>query len=167
MKYVRAFHHFDVHGRFFDWVHVKHGDIGGYVPALVLLLYRKGPPEEKDNYALVWKCLPATNNERKHETNISARWKMKLLESGLPHIESIKSDKILDCIKVNQHWRCKPNCHLPSTPLLPGMDKSMFVIDESYERYSWLLNYVDSDRWEPTLHEVRTTLLTERTKRKL
>ncbi len=38
-KYVRAFHHFDVHGSFFDWVHVKHGPRDGYVPALVLLLY--------------------------------------------------------------------------------------------------------------------------------
>ena len=150
-RYVRAFHHFDVHGAFFDWVHVKHGAHDGYVPALVLLLYRcqevDGPDGQQD-YALVWKSLPASNNERKHETNLSARWKMKLQDSGLPHIETVRLDDIEECIKAHPHWRCKPNCHIPSTPLPPGTDKSMFVIDESYDRYSWILNHIDSERWQ-------------------
>jgi len=148
-KYVRAFHHFDVHGSFFDWVHVKHGPRDGYVPALVLLLYRCQFDDEADkDYAVVWKCLPASNNERKHETNLSARWKMKLKDSGLPHIQTIELDDIEDCIKVHPHWRCKPKHHIPSTPILPGADKSMFVIDESYDRYSWILNHLDTDRWQ-------------------
>ena len=148
-KYVRAFHHFDVHGRFFDWVHVKHGPNGGYVPALVLLLYRYHyDTDEHKDHALVWKTLPATNNERKHETNISARWRMKLLDSGLPNIEIVELNDIEECIKVYPHWRCKANRHLPSTPLPPGSDRSMFVIDESYDRYGWILNFVDSERWE-------------------
>jgi hypothetical protein len=152
-KYVRAFHHFDVHGQFFDWVHVKHGRNGGYVPALVLLLYQYqciADEEQQQNHhhhALVWKALPASNNERKHETNISARWKMKLLDSGLPHLEIVELKDMEECIKVHPHWRCKPNCHLPSTPLVPGADKSMFVIEESYDRYSWILNYIDPERW--------------------
>jgi len=148
-KYVRAFHHFDVHGRFFDWVHVTHGQNGGYVPALVLLLYRSHNDNgEHRDQALVWKAVPATNHERKFETNISARWKMKLLDSGLPHIETVELNHIEQCIKVYPHWRCKVNCHLPATPLPPGSDRSMFVIDECYDRYGWLLNFVDSERWE-------------------
>jgi hypothetical protein len=148
-KYVRAFHHFDVHGSFFDWVHVKHGPRDGYVPALVLLLYRCQFDDEGDkDYAVVWKCLPASNNERKHETNLSARWKMKLKDSGLPHIQTIELDDIEDCIKAHPHWRCKPKHHIPSTPILPGADKSMFVIDESYDRYSWILNHLDTERWQ-------------------
>jgi hypothetical protein len=36
---------------------------------------------------------------------------------------------------------------LPSS-LGSGDDRSMFVIDEAYERYSWALNFYDDDRWQ-------------------
>jgi hypothetical protein len=59
---IRAFHDFDEHGKFFDWVHVKE-DNKRYVPAKVVLLYQTDLPSD---HALVWKSLPATDNERRH-----------------------------------------------------------------------------------------------------
>jgi hypothetical protein len=138
---IRAFHDFDEHGKFFDWVHVKEDD-GRYVPAKVVLLYQTNLPSD---HALVWKSLPATDHERQHETNLSARWKVSLLPSGLPSIVSIPTSKIDDCIMVHPHWKCTNGNHIPSTPIPSSDDTSMFVIDELYDRYSWLLNYVDDD----------------------
>ena len=121
-------------------------DNGLYVPTQVLLLYRM---ENTDvDHALVWKCLPASVNERRHETNLSARWKMSLLPSGQPNIVSILTSKIDACVLVHPHWERSPHNHIPSVTIPPGDDNSMFVIDESYGRYSWLLNYVDDARWD-------------------
>ena len=145
---IRAFHDFDAYGSFFDWVHVRLPN-GSYLPAKMLLLYEVvSEGNEPKHCALVWIASPATDSERRHETNISARWKMKLLPSGLPNIVSVSTDCIERCILVYPHWKCKDGYHLPTTALNPGSDTSMFVIDESYERYSWLLNFLDDDRWE-------------------
>jgi len=144
--YVRAFKDFDSYGKFFDWVQVSlDEDADGYTPAKVLLLYRTVNDED---HALVWKARPATTTELRQETNISARWKMDLLAAtGLPNIVSISTDMIKKCIPVHEHWKCINKNHLPTTERPPGSDTSMFVIDESYDRYSWCLNFVDPDRW--------------------
>ena len=147
-NYVRAFHDFDSYGKFFDWVHVavEHGmEGGGYRPAKVLLLYQT---ETDDNHALVWMAQEATNTELRKETNISARWKRNLIaETGLPNILSISTQDIKKSIVAFEHWKYINNNHLPSTVRIPGSDNSMFVNDESYDRYSWCLNFVDPDRW--------------------
>jgi Plavaka transposase len=145
-NFVRAFFHFDSYGKFFDWVQVKL-DLGedGYTPAKVLLLYRTEADEDR---ALVWMALRATVTELRQETNISARWKMDLIAAtGLPNIVSISTDDINRCILVHEHWKCINQNHLPITELQPGSNTSMFVIDESYDRYSWCLNFIDKDRW--------------------
>ena len=98
---------------------------------------------------MVWKAKAATNLERRQETNISAGWEMELRhETGLPNIVSVLTKDIEKCILVHEHWQCSERNHLPSTELPQGSDRSMFVIDESYERYAWLLNLVSTDRWE-------------------
>ena len=135
--HVRAFHDFDIHGSFFDWAHV-HETAEKYCPAKVLLLYQT---EDGEDFALVWKARPPTDSERRHETNISARWKMALMPNGLAKIESVSMDKIERCVSVTTHWQSKNHC-------LPVDDTSMFVIDESYERYAWALNFVDDERWK-------------------
>jgi hypothetical protein len=145
-NFVRAFFHFDSYGKFFDWVQVKL-ELGedGYTPAKVLLLYRTEGDEDR---ALVWMALQATATELRQETNISARWKMDLIAAtGLPNIVSISTDDITRSILVHEHWKCINQNHLPITELQPWSNTSMFVIDESYDRYSWCLNFVDKDRW--------------------
>jgi hypothetical protein len=145
-NYVRAFHQYNSYGKFFDWVQVKL-DLGqdGYTPAKVLLLYRT---EADDDCALVWMAQRATATELQQETNISARWKMDLKnETGLPNIVSISSDDIKKCIVVHEHWKCINQNHLQITELVPGSDIALFVIEESYDRYSWCLNFIDTDRW--------------------
>ena len=146
--HVRACHDFDSHGKFFDWVQVKDvGSEGSYLPAKVLLLYQT---ELGQNFSLVWKAKAPTDAERKLETNLSARWKMDLLSSGLPRIVSIPTEVIERCILVHEHWKCPNKHHLPSTPFPPGSDTSKFTIDEAYDRYSWVLNFLDEERWSPT-----------------
>ena len=146
--HIRAFHDYDSYGSFFDWVHVRQPN-GSYLPGKMLLLYQvESEDNEKRDCALVWTALPATENERRQETNVSARWKMKLLPSGLPHIVSVSTDSIERCIMAYPHWKCKDGYHLPTTVLHPGSDTSMFVVDEAYERFSWILNFLDDDRWE-------------------
>jgi hypothetical protein len=148
--YVRAFHDFDEYGKFFDWVQVKVDDPDpdtddAYRPAKALLLYQT---EANQNFALVWMAQEATTAELRLETNISARWKMDLVQAtGLPKIVSIPIDDIKKSIVVLEHWKCLDNNHLPTTQRAHGEDTSMFVIDESYDRYSWCLNFVDCDRW--------------------
>jgi hypothetical protein len=130
----------------FDWVQAKL-DLGqdGYMPARVVLLYQT---ETDYDRALVWMAQRATATELQQETNISARWKMDLKnESGLPNIVSISTNDIKKCIVVHEHWKCINWNHLPITELVPGLDISMFVIDKSYDRYSWCLNFIDTDRW--------------------
>jgi hypothetical protein len=119
--------------------------VDGYMPAKLLLLYRT---ETDEDCALVWMAQPATATELRQETNISARWKMDLLAAtGLPNIVSISTDNIKKCIPVHKHWKCINKNHLPTTERPRGSDTSMFVIDESYDRYSWCLNFINPDRW--------------------
>jgi len=139
--HVRAFHDFDIHGSFFDWVHVHENENPDkYCPAKVLLLYQT---EHGEDFALVWKARPPTDSERRHETNITARWKMWLMPNGIPKVESISTNDIESCVSVTAHWQSQSGnqCH-------PVDDTSTFVIDESYERYAWALNFVDDDRWK-------------------
>ena len=91
--YVPAFQNFDSYGKFFDWVQVSlDGDVDGYMPEKLLLLYQT---ETDEDCALVWKAQPATATELQQETNISARWKMDLLAAtGLPNIVSISTNKL-------------------------------------------------------------------------
>ena len=93
------------------------------------------------DFALVWKALHPTESKRRHETNITACWKMALLPNGMPKVELISTNDIESCISVNTHWNSGSRC-------LPVVDTSMFVIDESYERYAWALNFVDDERWK-------------------
>jgi hypothetical protein len=145
---VRAYHDFDAHGKFYDWVQVKEeGDESFYRPSKVLLLYQT---DAEENRALIWRAMQPTEAERRLETNLSARWKMELHRSGLPVIESIPLESIERCILVHEHWKCKNNHHLPETILPPGVDTSIFSIEESYDRYSWLLNFLDEIRWNPS-----------------
>ena len=146
--FIRAFHDFDASGKFFDWVQVKAGsDIRSYLPAKVLLLYQT---EDQRDFALVWPAKTPTDAERKLETNLSARWKMDLLASGLPRTVSVPTDTIERCILVQEHWKCSDGSHLPSAVLRTlGSDTSMFAIEEAYDRYSWLLNFLDDRRWRP------------------
>jgi hypothetical protein len=147
--YVRAFHNFDEHGPFFDWVHLvgltgldNNNDC--YRPGKVLLLYQF---EEKD-FALVWKAQTPSRSDRDRETNISARWKMVLTNEGLPEISCVPLNNIEKSIYVYEHWWCVDENHLPSSRLPPGGDTSMFVIDEVYDRYAWALNALDPERWK-------------------
>ena len=147
--FVRAFHDFDSYGKFFDWVQVKvdnsEDDDDAYRPAKALLLYQT---EDNQDRALVWMAQTATAAELRLETNISARWKMDLVEqTGLPHLVSIPMEDIKKTIGVYEHWKCINNNHLPTTELANGENIWKFVVDESYERYSWCLNFVDPDRW--------------------
>jgi hypothetical protein len=144
--YVRAFHDFDACGHFFDWIHlVTDGhQASSYRPAKVLLLYCF----QDQHYALVWKARAATRAELDQETNLSARWKMDLQENGLPLLVSVPIDHIEKCILVYEHWHCRGGNHLPTTEIAPGLDRSMFVIDEAYERSSWALNFIDDERWQ-------------------
>jgi hypothetical protein len=143
--HVRAFHDFDVHGSFFDWVNVKadwvtnDGElVENYYPAKVLLLYQT---EEGEDFAVIWKACAATDTESALETNLSARWRMSLQRNGFPQLDSISTDKIESCISVYAHWSSV-------NPFDPGLDKSLLVIDTSYDRYSWALNFVDESRWK-------------------
>ena len=97
---------------------------------------------------MVWKARAATKAELDQETNLSARWKMDLQENGLPLLVSVPIDHIENCILVYEHWRCRVGNHLPTTEIAPGLDRSMFVIDEAYERSSWALNFLDDKRWQ-------------------
>jgi hypothetical protein len=143
--YVRAFRDFDSSGHFFDWVHLSDSiQEKSYRPAKVVLLYCF----QEEHYALVWMAKAATAAERAWETNLSARWKMDLQGNGLPHLVSVAINRVEKCIFVYEHWRCRQGNHLPTTEFGPGDDKSMFVIDEAYERYSWPLNFIDDRRWE-------------------
>lgn len=147
--FVRAFHDLDSYGRFFDWVQVKVDnpeDDDAYRPAKALLLYQT---EDKQDLALVWMAQRATAADLRLETNISARWKMDLVEqTGLPQLVSISMEDIKKTIVVYEHWKCINNNHLPSTELANGENLwNTFVVDESYDRYSWCLNFVDPDRW--------------------
>ena len=146
--YVRAFHDFDMHGTFFDWVQVKVAgqEPGVYLPGKVVLLYQT---DDNRDLALIWLAKPATETERRRETNLSARWRMDLLPSGLPRIMTFPTEVIERCILVYEHWKCPNNDHLPSARLRPGFDTSTFVIDEAYDRYAWALNFLDKDRWTP------------------
>ena len=143
--HVRSFHEFDKHGPFFDWAHINHGR-NLYRPAKVVLLYQF---QGKD-FALVWQAKPPTDTELSCETNLSARWRMNLLPSGLPCIESVATDSIERCVMVSEHWRCQNQNHLPSTEIARPGDLSMFSIDETYERFSWMLNFIDDGRWNGT-----------------
>ena len=145
---VRAYHDFDAHGKFYDWVQVKEeGHESFYRPGKVLLLYQTNTGE---NRALIWRAMQPTEAERRLETNLSARWRMELQLTGLPVIHSIPLESIERCILVHQHWKCKHNNHLPETILSPGVDTSIFSIDEAYDRYSWVLNFLDEVRWSNT-----------------
>jgi hypothetical protein len=143
--YVRAFRDFDSSGHYFDWVHLTdRNHEKSYRPAMVVLLYCF----QEQHYALVWKTKPAADAETSLETNLSARWKMDLQVNGLPRLVSVPIDDIEKCIYVHEHWRCRDGNHLPTTALRPGDDRSMFVVDEVYERSSWALNFIDDQRWQ-------------------
>jgi hypothetical protein len=74
---------------------------------------------------------------------------MDLQENGLPLIVSVPIDHIEKCILVSEHWRCRGGNHLPTTEFATGVDRSMFVIEEVYERYSWALNFINhKERWQ-------------------
>lgn len=141
---VRAYHEFDQHGSFFDWVHLsKLRDVKHYFVAKVLLLYETYP--RKEAYALVWASQKPTDLERRAETFMTARHSMETTKNGLPVIQSVPMGDLEKCIRVHEHWTCKLRRHIPNTalPNNHGQDlRKIFMIDEVYEKYSWLLNFL-------------------------
>ena len=113
-----------------------------YVPAKAPLLYRV----DGDSYCMCWKAQSPMSTDRRHETNVSARWKMQFLSSGLPDITSVPMCDVDQTIFVYQHFHNKPY-HFPQDPVPPGIRASSYVIDEVYERYAWALNFLDKEHW--------------------
>ena len=141
--YIRAFETYDDYGAYFDWAQVK--DIrrkDDYVPAKVLLLYRF----KETSHAVVWKALPATSSERNKETNISARWKMSFsANEGLPELVSVPVESLVRCLHVFEHKK-RIDGHIPTSPV-DEAERSRYLIDESYDRHAWALNFLDDSRW--------------------
>jgi hypothetical protein len=54
------------------------------------------------------------------------------------------------CIYVYEPWQCLNNSLLPTTSYRDGLprDTNTFAVDEVYDGYSWVLNFLDDDRWE-------------------
>lgn len=140
---VRSYHDYDSYGQFYDWVHVKcSDDKNTYRPAKVLLLYQTTTDTTED-FALVWQSNPPSTSDRRHETNISARWSMETsTRTRLPVLRSVPISSIERCIRVQEHWACKKDNHIPTTQC-----QHAFFIDEVYDRYSWALNFLDDERW--------------------
>ncbi len=140
--YVRAFHHFDEYGPFFDWVQVRcFDDSNEYIIGKVLLLYKF----ESEDYALVWTALKPTHAERRAETNISARWRMGFADNS-PKIICVNTAKLDRCCFVFEH-RKHPDTRIPITEV-DEADQRTYIVDEAYERYAWALNFLDESRWE-------------------
>jgi hypothetical protein len=145
-QYVRAYHQFDKYDPFFDWVNVKEGpsdDGPDYIPCKAVLLYRFGGM----NYCMCWPAQAATQAERRHETHVSARWKMSFQANGLPTLRSVPLEDVAEAIFVYQHFTDSPH-HFPQEPVSQYARSSSYIIDECYDRYSWALNYLDPDRWQ-------------------
>jgi hypothetical protein len=141
-QYVRAFDTYDKYGSYFDWVQVKEvANCDTYYPAKALLLYRV---DGKD-FVLCWKAMAATATERNKETNLSARWKMQFGSNGLAELVSVPTDTIRRCLHVFEHRKTK-ELPIPSLPV-PAAERAEYVIDESYDRYAWALNFLDARRW--------------------
>lgn len=148
--HVRAYHQFDVHGAFFDWVQIKSESrrrkadgseevTETYRPALVLLLYQTC--EEKTNHAVVWMAKSASKDQLDLETNISARWSMKTQTStGLPLIQLVPISHIDQCISVHRLWNEYNTSHFPQ-------EQHRYSIEVDYSMDDWLLNFIDDGQW--------------------
>jgi len=155
--FIRAFQEYDSFGSFFDWVHVssnfteiepktkKTRTKSYYLPAKVLLLYKI--PGESEPFALVWKANQASENDRRSETNISARWSMRIdRRTGVPQLESVPISTIESCIKVYQRWTERhgdpplPDPAKQPHNIEPERGPSVFI-DEIYSRFSWAYNF--------------------------
>lgn len=145
---VRAYHHYDVFGSFFDWVHLSHPsrdpkDEDKYIVAKVLLLYRLS--DSNETMALVWQGTPVTEADTKWETNISARWKMQVDRvSKLPILLHVPMSRIERCIKVHQHWKDSQTTPIPSpeSNVDFNMSRTGFFVDELYFPYQWPLHFI-------------------------
>ena len=146
-QHVRAYHQYDKYGPYFDWVNVKDSAVEAtevhYVPAKVLLLYRINDV----GYCLCWKALQPTDAESKHETNVSARWKMGFRPNGLPLLTCVRLDDVVQPIYVYQHFHDKPH-QFPQKAVSVAERESRYIVEEAYERYSWALNFLDQRRWD-------------------
>ena len=114
-----------------------------YVPAKALLLYKY----EGSCYCICWKAETAAASERRKETNISARWKMRFRPNGLPELSCVTLEDIQQTIFVYQHFPNAPH-HFPQNSVPLFARNSTYIIDEVYDRDSWGLNYLDQERWD-------------------
>jgi hypothetical protein len=141
-QYIRAFHSYDKYGKFFDWAQLQDDDTdsSNYVPAKVLLLYKF----QGEDFAICWRAARTTAIERRHETNISARWGMEFRNDMKAKIVCVPTAKLSRCLFVFEHIKSKE--HLPLLAVSHEQQRQM-VIDEAYDRYSWALNCLDRKRW--------------------
>lgn len=97
-----------------------------------------------EGYCLCWRARSAEASDRKHETNISARWRMAFRrDNDRPLLVSVPMKNIHKTLWVYQHF-----AQSPRFPQGPVNNKEDYTIEEAYTRYEWALNYLDRSRWE-------------------
>jgi hypothetical protein len=139
---VRAYHKFDMSFPYFDWVSIKDDNKEGdasYVPAKALLLYQF----ESEGYCLCWRAKTAEAIDQKHETNISARWRMAFSRDDRPNLIAVPISTVQRTLFVHQHFPQSPRF-----PQVPTANQSQYTLEEAYTRYECILNFMDPSRWE-------------------
>lgn len=95
-------------------------------------------------YCLCWRAQTADSVDQRHETNISARWRMSFQrEDDRPLLITIPLSDIQNTLWVYQHFPAEPR--FPQNPIA---DKKIFTIEQAYTRYEWALNFLDQSRWD-------------------
>lgn len=121
-----------------------------YRPALVLLLYQIS--ENSSNHAIIWKATDASEIHREIESNISAQWSMEVHpRNGCARIQSIPMNRIKSCISVYKYWNNPKTQHFHPLSAINPQEATRsrgFTVLEQYDTYSWLLNLVDTSRWQ-------------------